>query len=101
MRRKSSSMASSGGLDDADDSAHDALELPHLAFELFAPRRRKPVITGAAVVFGLLPIRRHPTLDEHSLEGRVERAFFDQQHFARHFMDVTGDAVAVHWSESG
>ena len=61
----------------------------------FLPSRRKRVIARAAIARGHAPLRLHPALDQHALQGRVERAFLHLQHLFRAVLDVFGDFITV------
>jgi hypothetical protein len=82
-------------VDQTTDRAGHLLELSDLGRELPAPLRREVIEARAAVVVGLLPLAGHPSLHQHPLKGRVQRAFLDLEHVPRRALDVLGDPVAV------
>src|SRR5262249_23228664 len=88
------------GLDHSDDRLVHALELRQLSFQLFPARFREFVITSPAVSGRPPPLRGPPSSEEHALECRVERAFFDLQNVLRNLLDRVGDLKAVHLSST-
>src|SRR5438105_3347035 len=100
MRRRISFMAS-GRFDQASNCRHDTSELAYLPCQLFAAGGGHTVVTGAAVVLRLFPLRFYPSLEEHSLQGWIERAFLHLQHLLGNLLNVLRDAIAVHRSDPG
>src|SRR5262245_45900520 len=77
LRRRRSSPSISDRLDHFGDRGDDFFEFRDFGVKLFPAGGSEAVIPRAAVVFGLGPFRGDPTLDEHPLEGGIQRAFFD------------------------
>src|SRR5262249_11851938 len=82
------------------DRCRRPLVLPDFDGQLVPSRRRKRVEARAAVVLGLAPGGLHPTLDQHALQGGIQRALFDLKHVVGRLLDVLGDAIAVHRAQS-
>jgi len=58
-------------------------ELRHLEGQLFPARRGQLVVARAAIPSSRTPFCGYPTLDEHSLQRRVQRAFLDLKNVIR------------------
>src|SRR5690348_8602100 len=96
MRRQSSPSRSmlhplSRGLNHTRNGRHDLLKFAKFEAQLLTARRSELVIAGTAVVLRLPPLRHHPALDQHSLQGGVERAFFNREHVIRELLDALGN----------
>jgi len=91
----------SDGLDNTDDGAEDALELLLLGSKLFAAGGSQFVVAGAAIAGSDAPLGRDQAFDEHALERRVERTFFDLEHVVGGALDGVGDLVAVQLAVTG
>src|SRR5579859_5855374 len=91
----------SDSLDHTRDCTDHAFKLRHFYLELFTSRRRQLVIASAAVSGRRAPLRGYPTLDEHALQRRVQRAFFDLENVIRYPLNGIGDFVAVHFAGAG
>src|SRR5690348_11676409 len=83
-------------LDNLPDRADHAVEFRKLRSKLFSARCRQPVIPCPPIIFRGPPLRRYPALDEHSLQSRIERAFFHLKNFIRELLDSLSNAVTVH-----
>ena len=91
----------SSGLDDAGDGAHDAMELGKLLLQLLAAVCGEGVVAGAAIAGGGAPLGDDPAFDQHALEGRVERAFFDSQDLVGIVLDGVGYLETVETAAHG
>src|SRR6185437_11965962 len=89
------------GLNDPRNCAHHALELRDLHDELLASCRRELVVAGAAIAGGGAPSRDDPALDEHALQRRIERPFFDLQYIFGGLLDRVGDLKAMQLAIAG
>src|SRR6185436_19393697 len=82
-------------LEDSGNGPRDAVVPLQLLGELLPAGGREPVIPRASVLLGFAPLARNPPFDEHALEGRVERPFFDLQDSLGSLADGLGDLEAV------
>src|SRR5205823_1983936 len=72
------------------------VELSPLRSELFASVRGQRVIPGAAVVLGRSPLGRDVSVEQQSLQSRVERTLAHLEHVRGNQLQMLGDAVTVH-----
>src|SRR5213075_184743 len=82
------------------DRSDDAFELRHLDGQLSTARCGQLVVASAAVASRRAPLRDHPPLDEHPLQSRVQRAFFDLKNVNRYSLDRIGDLISMHFAGS-
>src|SRR5262249_12301345 len=87
--------------DHAPNRTHDGVEPLDLCLQLLPPFARQLVVACSAVVLCDPPLGLDPTLDQHSLQGGIQRAFLHSQDLFRRLLDIERNAVAVHRSESG
>src|SRR5580700_1181757 len=80
------------------DRTDDALELRHLDRQLFAARRSQLVIPSPAVASRRAPLRGNPSLNEHPLQRRVQRSFFDLENVIRYPLNGIGDLISMHFA---
>src|ERR1700677_652643 len=80
------------------DREDDAFELRHLDGQLFAARRSQLVIPSAAVASRSAPLRGHPSLDEHALQRRGQRSFFDLKNVIRYPLNGIGNLISMHFA---
>ena len=66
------------------------------ALQLLAALGGQLVIAGPPVLGGLSPFPGNPALDEHTLQGRVERPFLHLQNVFGGLLDIVRDLEAVH-----
>src|SRR5262249_8326331 len=88
-------------LDYLSNRSYDLLERRDLGDQLLAPQWRQRVISCAPPLFRLTPFRDHPTFEEHPLERGIQGAFLNLQHVVGCLLDVEGDPVAMHRSQTG
>src|SRR5579871_1780338 len=91
----------SNRLDHSNHRPKHPVELRLLNGQLLSPRRGELVISGAPVAGGRAPCCRHPALDEHSLQCRIERSFFNLQNLFGDLLNGIGNLVSVHLSGAG
>src|SRR5262245_48333541 len=77
------------------DRLGESFPVRRLDGELFAPRAGQFVILGATIVFRSAPLGLDPALLLHSVERRVERAFFDLQYVFGRLLNPLRDFVTV------
>ena len=63
--------------------------------KLLAPIGRKFVVARTPVPRGHSPLRRHPALQQHTLQGWIERAFFHLQHVVGNLLDGINDLISM------
>jgi hypothetical protein len=56
------------------------------------------IIAGAAISSGGAPFRRNPSLDEHSLQCGIERAFFHLEDILGETLNGIGDFIAMEFT---
>src|ERR1022692_5333810 len=84
--------------DHAYNGAHGTRELRHFVRQLFPALRGEVVDTGAAPGPRGDPFGRHPALEEHLLQRRVERTFLGVQYIVGSPFDLLSDGVAMGWA---
>src|ERR1051325_11918423 len=82
-------------LQDSRDSLRHPSVTFQFVFQLFSAGLRKPVETGAAVLLRLAPLAFDPALDEHALEGRVERALLHMENILGSLLNGVGNLKPV------
>jgi len=70
----------------------EALRFPR---QLFLAFRREAIEARFAVVFGDPPLGRKPALDQHAIQGRVQRSILYLQPLFRSVADAFGDRVTM------
>src|SRR5580704_17103497 len=83
-------------LDHTRDRSDYSFKLRHLESQLFAPCCGQLVVASAAVSSRRAPLRGHPSLDKHSLQRGIQRAFFHLKNVFRYPLNRIGDLVPVH-----
>src|SRR4051812_24734899 len=79
----------------AADGRDHLLELRKLRTKLFTARRSQGVITCTTTGVRLLPLSLHPSLDQQSLQRRIQGSLFYGEYIVRQSFDREGNAVAV------
>src|SRR5260370_13760545 len=92
---KSPSAASLCSAQNQLNGPHHAVELLRLVLQLPAALGGEPVKPRLAVAFVGAPLGGQPALDEHAVEGRVERPVFDRYAVAGGCLHVFDNVVAV------
>src|ERR1700691_96959 len=85
----------SNGLNDAGDCTHDALKLRNLDTELLFASGSERVITGPAVASSDTPFPNDPTLQQHALQRRIERAFLHLKNIVGGALNIVGNLISV------
>src|ERR1700689_3362180 len=80
------------------DRPDDAFELRGLDDQLSTARCCQLVVASAPVASRGAPLRGHPSLDEHPLQCRVQRAFFDLKNINRYPLNRVGNLISMHFS---
>src|SRR6266704_5098677 len=78
------------------DSPRNAAPSPSFDFELLPSGLGQPVVFSAAVVFGVFPEGRNPTLVFHSVQSGKERARLNIKRAPCNLLDSARDSQAVH-----
>src|SRR6267143_2298250 len=86
----------SNSLNHTRDGSDDAFELRHLEGQLSPARCGQLVVACAAIPSCGTPFCGYPTLDEHSLQRRIQRTFLHLKYVIRHPLNRTGDLVPMH-----
>src|ERR1700730_3987594 len=78
------------------DGSDDAFELRHLKGQLSPARCGQLVVACAAIPSCRTPFCSYPTLDEHSLQRRIQRALLDLKNVIRNPLNRIGDLIPMH-----
>src|SRR5688572_15268843 len=101
MRRSSDWRWRSGVAEDAADALGETRPALLLLGELASAERGQRVEAGLPVLVGDAPLRAHPPILLHAVEGGIERTLLDAEQVVGDALDVRGDGVAVHPSLGG
>src|SRR6267143_7083009 len=78
------------------DGSDDAFELRPLEGQLSPARCGELVVACAAIASSRAPFCGYPTLDEHALQRRIQRAFFNLKDVIRNPLNRIGDFIPMH-----
>src|SRR5262245_41456304 len=78
------------------NSRHGPSKFSELRRQLLASFRGEHVITCAALVLGRAPLRLHPALQKHALQGRIKSAFLNLEDILGRLLDMLRNPVAMH-----
>src|SRR5262249_38193337 len=90
------SYAPLSGAQNFADGEREALPVLLFNVQLFAAGGCEFVKAGAAVVFRYAPLRLDPLFLLKTVEGGIERPFFNFEHLLGHLHDALADTIAVH-----
>src|SRR5689334_14385139 len=93
-------MRASAGFEDAGDGGVHRLERGDFVAEAPATGGGNGVVARTPSGGRLIPFARDESGAQQTLEGRVERSFFDVNDVGGGALDVLRDAVAVHSAEA-
>src|SRR5688572_11867576 len=96
LRRLKRDMAGSGLFQHATDGRRQRRPVFFFSGQPFPASGGDAVEARLAVVLGDAPRRLHPARLSHAMEGGVEGAGLDLEHFARNLLNPVGDREAVH-----
>jgi hypothetical protein len=75
---------------------HHPLKLRRFHLQLFPSSRSQLVIPRPPILRSYPPLRFNPALDQHPLQGRIKRSFFDLQHIFRDPLNRPSNLVPMH-----